>query len=118
MIQVWSSSSREGLCFHGHLPFGLLFRSLGLFLAEFCQRWFPPVHVLGCDGNPVVGSSSSLLPSRLYSLSSLFCGMVGFLFHCKGPMGLSLTLIFIPGVEWNNCELYFPFCGLKRIGCY
>lgn len=33
---------------------------------------------------------------------------------CKGAAGLSLTFMFIPGVGWNNCELYFPLCGIKQ----
>lgn len=76
------------------------------------------VEVLGWDGSPVVWSLSSLLLSGVFSFSSLFCGVASSVFRCKGPVGLSLTLIFIPGVERNNCELYVPFCGLKRIVRY
>lgn len=33
---------------------------------------------------------------------------------CKGAACFSLTFMFIPGVGWNNCELYFPLCGIKQ----
>lgn len=66
-------------------------------LCEACLRCFSP-------------ASSHSLPFYVAWLVSGFC--------CKEPVGLSLTLIFIPGVERNNCELYVPFCGLKRIMCY
>lgn len=34
--------------------------------------------------------------------------------RCKWAAGISLTLMFIPGVRWNNRELYFPLCGIKQ----
>lgn len=92
-------------------------------LAQFCGsvsiRVLPKV-VPSCGRAGMGWKSSCRKPVFAASLRLLpfLCSMASSVFRCKGPVGLSLTLIFIPGVERNNCELYVPFCGLKRIVCY
>lgn len=108
MLWVGSPSSREGLHFIDTC-------SSACYLVLRAPKVVPSCGGFGMGWElSCVKHAFSLEP--LFTL--LFCGLVGFVFHCNGPVGLSLTLILIPGVEWNNCELYFPFCGLKRILCY
>lgn len=115
MIWVRSRSSREGLYFHGPLFFGLLFGSVGPLLAEFCQSWFPPVDVLRWDGNSVVWSMSRLPLTPPASFHSLpySVAMVGFVFHCKGPVGLSLTLIFNPWTWMEQLRTVFSILWIE-----
>lgn len=94
------------------------FESVGLFLSEFLsflpKVWFVSVNSLGQCGKLALSSMSSL--ASLSSLLSFFFPFRGkpCVSPHKGAAGLSLTLMFIPAVGWNNCELYFPLCGTEQ----
>lgn len=99
--------------FYKQLLWSPRFSSVGLLLSEslgLCQAGVLCV----CGHRGTVGGG--LCYAWLYHCTVLPLVILPILWRggCKRTAGLSVTFMFIPGVGWNNCELYFPLCGTEE----
>lgn len=106
-----------GFIFRKQLLLNSRCHSLGLFLSGLLgfllRAGFVAAGALGPCGKLASPGMSWLAPLPCLLSFFVLCGKAG-VSPCKGAAGLSLTFVFIPGVGWNNRELYFPLCGIKQ----
>lgn len=111
----------EWLYFYKQLLFSLWFSSVGPFLSGLLSFLPKSQCVADCMGRMWKLGLSSLSSTALLScLARVILRLLwqGSWVPAQGGVGLPGTLVFIPGVGWNICELYFPHVGLNRHSCY